>query len=234
MFDRHHGLQRREAGQADAEGTGRGTHMPRFGCWTWQPSRDGSTSSRCTRWRQFPTEWVAGSGRRVTGALCVGSSPEGLQARSRIESRKQGGSLPGRRLRPNATKYGTDCQRHSAVHPTMCWRADGYRSMGQRSWSRNEAHGSIERRYGGNVVRTPRTRLAEQRLEVEGPTRVNLTACPSRDMSGRVNSNREQRREGNDHGDVERLQTREKLRRVVRHRGRTRRSVSQVRRKTNR
>lgn len=161
MFDRHHGTQRRKAGRADAEGTGSGTHMPRSGRWTWQLSRGGCTSSRCTRWRQFPREWVAGSGRRVAGALCVGCSQEGIRARSRIESRTPGGSLPSWRLRPNATKFGTDCQWHSAVHSTMCWRADGYRGMGRRSWRGNEAHGSIERQYGGNVVQTSRTRFAE-------------------------------------------------------------------------
>lgn len=89
-----------------------------------------------------------------------------------------------------------------------------------------EAHGSIERPIGGNVDWTQRTRLVEQGLEVECSTRAHQAARLSPDVAVEVSANREQRREGNDHGDVERLQAREKLRRVWRHRGRTRASES--------
>jgi hypothetical protein len=208
--------------------------MSRSGRWTWQPCRYECFSSRCGRSGDSSRNGLPGrvDGRRALTRRKLAGRHPGQETdriaeakwfatplaasadraenwdRLRLALSRLRGEVPERRWLP----------RHESINPGTS----------------REAHGSIERPIGGNVDWTQRTRPVEQGLEVEDSTRACQAARPSRDVAAEVCANREQRREGNDHGDVERLQAREKLRRVWRHRGRTRASGSHMRRMLSR
>lgn len=195
------------------------THVPRSGCWTWCPSHQEGASPEAPEWRQLFRERV----RRVgsTGAECSHTARVGRQpGRSQCQSQFLGspGEVPrfagGRPPRAACDRQRLRPRRAARCFGTSQHGRGGYRGARQRSWKGSEAHGSIGRLLGGNVGTAQRIRRWSKALRSRAWLRRTVRARPSRDGFRAASQIREQRREGNGHGDVELLSARGKLRRV--------------------